>query len=46
MHYLVSNDTAAFLEKNPELEEFFKRLINADKKLFLITNSPFRFVYV
>lgn len=44
MHHLVSNDTAAFLEKNPELEEFFKRLVEGGKKLFLITNSPFRFV--
>ncbi|KAK7603673.1 hypothetical protein V9T40_003672 [Parthenolecanium corni] len=44
MHHLVADDTLQFLEKNPDLEEFFKRLIGANKKLFLITNSPYRFV--
>lgn len=44
MHKLVSEDTSAFLEKNPALEEFIKRLVGAGKQLFLITNSPYRFV--
>ncbi|XP_065223203.1 5'-nucleotidase domain-containing protein 3 isoform X2 [Planococcus citri] len=44
MHHLVSKDTQTFLEKNVELEEYLKTLLSVGKKLFLITNSPFRFV--
>ncbi|CAH0392440.1 unnamed protein product [Bemisia tabaci] len=44
MHQLVSQDTAKYVETNPDLREFFERLVDAKKKLFLITNSPFKFV--
>lgn len=44
MHELVAKDTSTFLEKNEALQEFFKRLIGCGKQLFLITNSPYRFV--
>ncbi|XP_046641987.1 5'-nucleotidase domain-containing protein 3-like [Daphnia pulicaria] len=44
MHQIVQNKPEDYLEKDPQLEVFFNRLINAGKKLFLVTNSPFNFV--
>ena len=44
MHQIVQNKPEDYLEKDPQLELFFNRLINAGKKLFLVTNSPFNFV--
>ncbi|KAK4025884.1 hypothetical protein OUZ56_014924 [Daphnia magna] len=44
MHQTVQKNPEDYLEKDPLLELFFDRLINAGKKLFLVTNSPFNFV--
>ncbi|KAL0281451.1 UNVERIFIED_CONTAM: hypothetical protein PYX00_002436 [Menopon gallinae] len=46
MHEEVVSNTETYLEENPEIRELFVRLHNAEKKLFLITNSPFKFVNV
>lgn len=44
MHQIVQKKPEDYLEKDPRLEVFFQRLIDAGKKLFLVTNSPFKFV--
>lgn len=44
MHRIVSENVEEYIEKNPDLVKFFQRLVNAGKKLFLVTNSPFNFV--
>jgi 5'' nucleotidase family. len=44
MHSLVIENTAEYLEKDPKLRIFFDRLREHKKKLFLITNSPYKFV--
>lgn len=44
MHKIVENNAGEYLLQNPDLSNFLERLIKADKKLFLITNSPFSFV--
>lgn len=41
---LCSGDISEYIEPNPDIEKFFKRLVAAKKKLFLVTNSPLRFV--
>lgn len=46
MHTVVSQNVDEYIEANPMLEEFFKRLQSAGKQLFLVTNSPYAFVYV
>lgn len=44
MHQLVIKSVDIFLGKNDKLRKLFERLLKADKKMFLITNSPFKFV--
>jgi len=46
MHKLVVENVSEYLELNKDLTRFFDRLRNANKKMFLVTNSPFHFVYV
>ncbi|KAK0075392.1 hypothetical protein PV325_006953, partial [Microctonus aethiopoides] len=44
MHQMVTNNVAEYLEQNKALSKFFDRLVSANKKMFLVTNSPFHFV--
>ena len=44
MHQIVQKRPQDYLEEDPQLKIFFDRLIRANKKLFLVTNSPFSFV--
>lgn len=44
MHKVVSENVADYIESNPYLRKFFDRLKSANKKLFLVTNSPYHFV--
>ncbi|KAK0171450.1 hypothetical protein PV327_011287, partial [Microctonus hyperodae] len=44
MHQMVTNNVAEYLEPNKALSKFFDRLVSANKKMFLVTNSPFHFV--
>jgi hypothetical protein len=44
INFLLSFSYKEYIDESPRLREFFERLINADKKLFLVTNSPFHFV--
>lgn len=44
MHRIVENNVSDYLAQNKDIRKFFQRLLAADKKLFLVTNSPFRFV--
>lgn len=44
MHQIVSSNVEEYIEVNPDLVKFFERLVNAGKRLFLVTNSPFHFV--
>lgn len=44
MHNMVSADVSKYIHPNPAMEVFFKRLIKAGKKLFLVTNSPLHFI--
>ncbi|CAL4131879.1 unnamed protein product [Meganyctiphanes norvegica] len=44
MHRIVTKDASNYLMKDPNLIKFFDRLKENGKELFLITNSPFRFV--
>ncbi|XP_029661742.1 5'-nucleotidase domain-containing protein 3 isoform X2 [Formica exsecta] len=44
MHQLVVENVSEYLEPNKDLKRFFERLRKADKKMFLVTNSPFHFV--
>ncbi|KAK9505725.1 hypothetical protein O3M35_009714 [Rhynocoris fuscipes] len=44
MHKIVQKDVAQYLESNPGIREWFQKLRKADKKLFLVTNSPYQFV--
>lgn len=44
MHSIVQKRPEDYLEEDPQLKIFFDRLIRANKKLFLVTNSPFSFV--
>lgn len=46
MHQLVVENVSEYLEQNKDLRRFFERLQKANKKMFLVTNSPFHFVYV
>lgn len=45
MHKQVVQNVEDFLEPNKDLNRFFDRLKDANKKMFLVTNSPFHFVY-
>lgn len=45
MHEMLDERVISqYLEKQSDLSEFLNRLKSAGKKLFLITNSPFKFV--
>ncbi|XP_017777855.1 PREDICTED: 5'-nucleotidase domain-containing protein 3 isoform X2 [Nicrophorus vespilloides] len=44
MHKIVSQNVSDYIEDNKDLRYFFDRLKSADKKLFLVTNSPYKFV--
>lgn len=44
MHGIVTQNVKDYIFENPDLPKFFKRLQNAGKKLFVVTNSPFYFV--
>lgn len=44
MHKIVQKDVEKYLEDNPGIREWFQILRKADKKLFLVTNSPYQFV--
>ncbi|XP_046673635.1 5'-nucleotidase domain-containing protein 3 isoform X2 [Homalodisca vitripennis] len=44
MHNLLQKDVSRYIEKNPGIVHFFQRLVDAGKKLFLVTNSPYKFV--
>lgn len=44
MHKIVSQNVAEYIEQNKDLRKYFERLVHADKKLFLVTNSPYKFV--
>lgn len=46
MHKIVGEHTKEYIKASPDMRKFFERLVNANKKLFLVTNSPFIFVYV
>nr|CAD7446046.1 unnamed protein product [Timema bartmani] len=42
MHNIVENNVTDYLEQNSTIQTYFEGLIKAGKKLFLVTNSPFR----
>ncbi|GIY53580.1 5'-nucleotidase domain-containing protein 2 [Caerostris darwini] len=45
MHKMLNEQSISkFLEKHPNMPKFLNRLKAAGKKMFLITNSPFKFV--
>lgn len=44
MHDIVSKNVTEYIDTNQNLRTFFDRLIEAGKKLFLVTNSPYHFV--
>ncbi|GIY00991.1 5'-nucleotidase domain-containing protein 3, partial [Caerostris extrusa] len=45
MHKMLNEQSISkFLEKHPDMPKFLNRLKAAGKKMFLITNSPFKFV--
>ncbi|CAL7943768.1 unnamed protein product [Xylocopa violacea] len=44
MHNMVVENVSEYLEQNKDLKRFFDRLKKANKKMFLVTNSPFHFV--
>lgn len=46
MHEIVEHNVSEYLEQNKDIRKFFDRLVAAGKKLFLVTNSPYRFVWV
>lgn len=46
MHQIVMKNAEEYIEKNENLPEYFEKLQKANKKLFLVTNSPYSFVYV
>lgn len=44
MHGIVANDVGKYIQSNQSLEVFFKNLQENGKELFLVTNSPYKFV--
>lgn len=44
MHGIVAQNVDKYIESNPQLVKYFKRLRDANKQLFLVTNSPYHFV--
>lgn len=46
MHSIVAENVREYIHPNPEIRTYFDRLVKANKKLFLVTNSPYHFVSV
>jgi len=44
MHSIVEKNPELYLDYDPLLRKYLEALQNEDKKLFLVTNSPFHFV--
>lgn len=44
MHSYVTKDVGKYIDKNGNMREYFRRLVDARKQLFLVTNSPYYFV--
>ncbi|XP_011504447.1 PREDICTED: 5'-nucleotidase domain-containing protein 3 [Ceratosolen solmsi marchali] len=44
MHKRVVQNVSEYLEQNKDLARFFNRLKDANKNMFLVTNSPYPFV--
>ncbi|XP_049780560.1 5'-nucleotidase domain-containing protein 3 [Schistocerca cancellata] len=44
MHGIVEKNVSEYIEENNCIRQFFERLAAANKNLFLVTNSPYRFV--
>lgn len=44
MHKIVGEAVKDYIKETPTMRKFFERLVNANKKLFLVTNSPYHFV--
>ncbi|CAG9808091.1 unnamed protein product [Chironomus riparius] len=44
MHKIVGDHVKEYIKEDTNMKRFFQRLINSNKKLFLVTNSPFPFV--
>ena len=44
MYQHVMNNLTHYVHKNEGLSEYLKMLYNNDKELFIITNSPFKFI--
>jgi hypothetical protein len=44
MHRIVGDHVREYIKENANMRPFFERLATANKKLFLVTNSPFHFV--
>ena len=43
MHKIVGDHVKEYIKEDTNMKRFFQRLINSNKKLFLVTNSPFHF---
>lgn len=46
MHKIVGEHVKDYIKATPDMRQFFDRLASANKKLFLVTNSPYHFVWV
>lgn len=46
MHKMVAQNVGEFLEQSNDLLRYLERLMTAKKNMFLVTNSPFDFVWV
>lgn len=46
MHKIVAQNVEEYIRPNGQLRNYFKMLQDNDKKLFLVTNSPYHFVWV
>jgi len=44
MHQIVGQDVETYFEENPRLKPFLQRLSDANKEIFLITNSSYWYV--
>ncbi|OUM56596.1 hypothetical protein PIROE2DRAFT_18727 [Piromyces sp. E2] len=44
LHKRITDNIDVYLEKNPILFNYLKKLKRNDKKLFLLTNSPYPFM--
>ncbi|XP_046383432.1 5'-nucleotidase domain-containing protein 3 isoform X2 [Ischnura elegans] len=44
MHTIVEKNILEYVEPNTDIRQYFERLVEGGKKVFLVTNSPFKFV--